>query len=114
MNGYGWRRPSFLVAFGVLALLVLVAALFLPPFVRTFYPFGFFRGFIFFFLFFGAFRWFFWGWGWRRGYGYYGGHDDRAHRILRERYARGEITKEQLDQMMRDLDQHTQATRSDS
>lgn len=48
-----------------------------------------------------------WGWGWRGGYsrgywrgqGYYGG----ATEILRQRYAKGEITKDQFDQMMRDL-----------
>ncbi|HVH15745.1 MAG TPA: SHOCT domain-containing protein [Candidatus Angelobacter sp.] len=28
--------------------------------------------------------------------------------MLRERYARGEITKEQFDQMTRDLQQHNQ------
>ena len=33
---------------------------------------------------------------------------DQAYYILRERYARGEITKDQLDQMMRDLQQHNQ------
>ncbi len=31
---------------------------------------------------------------------------NRPVRILRERYARGEITKEQFDQMMRDLRRH--------
>ena len=72
-----------------------------------FFPFGF---FVFIFVVFFAFRfifWGFWGWGWRRrywyGYGY--GYGD-AHEILRQRYARGEITKEQFDQMTRDLEQH--------
>jgi len=74
-----------------------------------FFPFGFFFfpfGFIFFlfFLFF-IFRFLFWGWGWRRyrGYGHYWGD---AAEILRQRYARGEITKEQFDQMMRDIEKH--------
>ena len=66
-------------------------------------------GFIFFFLFiFFIGRLLFWGWGgwgWRRRYWYGYGYGD-AHEILRQRYARGEITKEQFDQMMRDLDQH--------
>jgi putative membrane protein len=67
-----------------------------------FFPFGFF--FIFFILFFvGRFIFWPWGWGWRRRYWY--GYGD-AHEILRQRYARGEITKEQFDQMTRDLEQH--------
>lgn len=43
-----------------------------------------------------------WGWGWRRNRGYYGWTDSKE--ILRQRYARGEISKEQFDQMMRDID----------
>ncbi len=43
-----------------------------------------------------------WAWGWRRGHWY---HHDEAGEILRTRYAKGEITKEQFDQMMRDLEQ---------
>jgi putative membrane protein len=70
----------------------------------SFFPFGFFAVI---FLIFIVSRWLFWGWGWRRGYGrgywrryqYYGG----AAEILKERYARGELTKEQFDQMMKDI-----------
>jgi putative membrane protein len=51
-------------------------------------------------------RWlFFWPW---RGGGYYSyPHQQRADAasIVRERYAKGEITKEQFEQMMRDLRQ---------
>jgi uncharacterized membrane protein len=65
-----------------------------------FFPFGFI--FLVFFVFFIG-RLLFWPWGWRRGYWY---HRDEAGEILRQRYARGEISKEQLDQMMRDLEQH--------
>jgi putative membrane protein len=48
-------------------------------------------------------------WPWRRGY--YGHHGrwrswDDANEILRQRYARGEITKDQFEQMQRDLGQH--------
>ncbi|MDA4125029.1 MAG: SHOCT domain-containing protein [Thaumarchaeota archaeon] len=71
-------------------------------FFPFFFPFGF---LFFFFVIFALGRLFFWPWGWggRRGYWYqYSG----AEEILRERYAKGEITKEQLDQMMRDLWQH--------
>jgi uncharacterized membrane protein len=63
-------------------------------------PFGW---FFFIPLFFGAFfllRFFLWGWWWG-GRGYYG--EDSATQMLRERFARGEITKEQLEQMREDL-----------
>lgn len=44
-------------------------------------------------------------WPWRsRGSRYGRRWGDPAHQILRERYARGEITKDQFDQMMRDLE----------
>ena len=72
-----------------------------PGFGWWFFPFG----FIFFLIFlFFVFRVIFWGWGWRRRYWYGYGYTD-AHEILRQRYARGEITKEQFDQMTRDLEQ---------
>jgi uncharacterized membrane protein len=70
------------------------------------YPFG--SGWIwilfaFFFLFF-AFRWFFW----PRGWGYWSRHltGDNAYYILKGRFARGEITNEQFEQMSRDLREH--------
>ena len=68
-----------------------------------FFPFG----FIFFiFIVFALSRLLFWpwAWGWRRSYGY---RHDEARDILRQRYAKGEITKEQFAQMMRDLDQQS-------
>jgi uncharacterized membrane protein len=51
-----------------------------------------------------AFRWFWWrpwGRGWYGGYGY----DDPAMETLRQRFARGEISKEQYEQMAKDLEQ---------
>ncbi len=79
-----------------------VAANGYPMYGWWFFPFG-----IFFFLIFIFFiaRLVFWPWGWRRRYGY-GYHYGDPHEILRQRYARGEITKEQFDQMTRDLEQH--------
>lgn len=69
-----------------------------------FFPFGFF--FIFFIIFLVSRVIFWpWGWGWGGRRGYYSRYGD-AHEILRQRYARGEITKEQYDQMMRDIEQH--------
>ncbi len=60
-----------------------------------------FFGFLFLF---GVFRG--WGgpWGWRDD-GFRGG-EDRSGAILRERYARGEITRDQFDEMHRSLDEH--------
>jgi uncharacterized membrane protein len=46
-------------------------------------------------------------WGWRRGY-YHGsrwGYGGDAKETLKLRYARGEIAKEQFDQMKKDLDE---------
>lgn len=60
-----------------------------------------FFGFLFFF---GIFRWGAGPWsaysGWDRR------NADGSSAILRERYARGEITREQFDEMRRDLDEH--------
>lgn len=51
-------------------------------------------------------RWFFWPW---RGGGFYSYPDQQSQNtaasIVRERYAKGEITKEQFEQIMRDLRQ---------
>jgi len=76
------------------------------PYGFGFFPFGFF-GFFWIFAVFWFIRWAFWPW---RGYGprRYWRYSDQAYYILRERYARGEITKEQFDQMTRDLQQHNQ------
>lgn len=74
-----------------------------------FFPFGF---FIFFFLIFFVVRGLFWGWGWgwrggySRGYWHNRGYYSDATEILKQRYAKGEITKEQFDQMMKDLQAH--------
>ena len=51
------------------------------------------------FAFWGPRRWAYYG---HHGYGY-SGRENEAYHILRERYARGEITKDQYDAMMRDL-----------
>jgi putative membrane protein len=64
-------------------------------------PFGIFGGFFVIIIIMFVFRVVFWGsWmGYRRRYW----RGSRAEEILRERYARGEITKEQFDQMLHDL-----------
>jgi putative membrane protein len=111
---FGWIVIGLLALFvvGSLALwgIGLATGHAVIPFFTTPYPYFFFfpLGFIFFLIFiFFIVRLVFWGsWGWRGGgyrrY-YYGGD---AKEILRQRYARGEITKEQFDQMNRDLEEH--------
>jgi len=116
------RRAAIgLGLFGVLALVLVVslllwstAAFFAPTRLGYypaygFFPFGFllfpFGSIFFLFIIFFIFRFLFWGWGGRHydGYRHYWGD---AAEILRQRYARGEITKEQFEQMMRDLEAH--------
>ncbi len=68
------------------------------------FPFGWFFFIPVFFLVFFALRWFVWGgWCWGRGWGYGGYYFDSPLETLRQRFAKGEITKEQYDDMMRKL-----------
>ncbi len=118
MSDHEFRRPRYFFAWGIIALLVLVAvsvglsAYFWAtrPLAGAVYPFYFFPFFPFFglfwiFIIFFGLKFLFWPWRWHysRRYWRYG---DDAYQILRARYARGEITKDQFDQMMRDLEQH--------
>jgi putative membrane protein len=78
-------------------------------FYRPWSPFGFFWGIFFIFGFFWLLRFLLWplGWGWGWGYrGRYWSRHGNATWILKERYAKGEITKEQFEQMMQDLERH--------
>lgn len=70
-----------------------------------FFPFGLFFTFFLIFIIFRALRWMLW----PRDLGYrrYWRHRDESYYILRERYAKGEITKDQFEQMMRDLRSQT-------
>jgi putative membrane protein len=110
-----WIGLGFLLVFAV-AVAAMIYFLFVvfpgnaPLGTYPFYPFPFGWLWIFFgfFLFFGLLRWAFFPWHWggyyrRYGYGYGYGRGEAAYHILRERYARGEITKDQYDAMMRDL-----------
>ena len=121
-DNWGPRRPvwaGLLVA--VVVLMFVMSAVFyvLRPMGRAyfpfmgyypfFFPFGWVFGFLILFF---LLRWIFWPLGWayrgrRRGY------RDEYH-ILRVRYARGEITKEQFDQITRDLQESNQKTQKPS
>jgi putative membrane protein len=101
----------------VLAPLLLIAALVATVIGVSFYfnaaspqaygwwpwaPFGWFFFIPLFFVAFFALRFFWWGpWG-GRGWYY---HEVSAMQVLRERFARGEITREQFEQMRKDLEQ---------
>ena len=122
-TNYGWH-PGRFILYGFIAFLAVISTItsigfLLRPAGVVYYPFGWgFFPFAPFFAFFWiiAIFWFvrflFWPWRWGMGRRYYGqgwGYGDQAYNIIRERYARGEITKDQYDQMMRDLQQHNQA-----
>ncbi len=122
MSTSGWGHPRRWIGWGFAFLLVVIGISIVASLILfalrgagtgagffPFFPFGF--GWIFFllfFLFFWGMRWWGgWGWGWYGRGGRYWRYGDDAHAILRTRYARGEITKDQFDQMMRDLEQHS-------
>ncbi len=110
-----WMWFPIVAAGAFVALFVVVWAHFGPfqatyagaPFPVWWFPFGWFVFIPFFFIAFFALRWFLWGgwgWGWG-GWGWYRGwYADPALETLRERFARGEITKERFDQMRQDLE----------
>jgi putative membrane protein len=105
-SGQRWALVWISAFLGVIGVIVVANLVFGSPVYYRWFPFGFgwiWIPFAFFFLFF-ALRWFFWPWGWGYRSGYWTGDD--AYRILRERFARGEITREQFEQMSRDLEEH--------
>jgi putative membrane protein len=108
-RGFPWFFVP--IAVGIIAVLtvVIVSTVFVRPAgyaaqaIYPWFPFGFFwiwPLFGFLIIFFVA-KWFFWGWGWRSDY--WTRYSD-AGSILAERYARGEITREQFEQMKKDID----------
>jgi putative membrane protein len=114
VGALGWAIFALvaLVIVGIFVTPFLWAHYGMMPGTGTTYPMPFFGwffwplGFLFvLFIIFGVARllWFPWGRGYyRRGWYGFGTPEE----ILRRRYARGEITKDQFDQMMRDLEQH--------
>src|SRR5712664_3872155 len=120
MSQHEWNRPRHFFVWGIFALVAVIVAsvavsafLFATrpaPVAGMYYPFFFpFPLFFIFgiFAFFWNARWLIFPWRWGWGYrGRYWEYQDQSYSIIRERYAKGEITKEQFEQMMRDLQQH--------
>lgn len=94
----GWGIIGLIAVIGVSVALSLY---FVPWPQGPFFPFHFgWLGAIFLiFIIFWIAKWFFWPW--RGGYPYR--YQNNAESILKERYAKGEITKEQFDEMMRNV-----------
>jgi putative membrane protein len=121
MNDQEWRRARGFIAWGVFGLIILVAASIIASLLffglrspGTFYPFspafffpfhfGWLGGIFIILLVLLIASWVFLPWRNRNLPGSYSRpHDDGAYSILKERYAKGEITKEQFEQMMLDL-----------
>ena len=107
----GWGIIGLIAVIGISIALSLYFVSWRPggfyyPFFFPFH-FGWLGGIFLIFIVFWIARWFFGPWGGGGG-GYYSyPHQQRADAasIVRERYAKGEITKEQFEQMMRDLKQ---------
>ena len=107
-----WRWVVLGVGLAIVAVLMILFLLMLAGFV-SFAPsgsrpyFGYWGGFFVLFLLvwvsFTVLRIAFWGQRVRRGYGPRGTRRDPAVLAARQRYARGEITREQFDQIMTDL-----------
>ena len=118
LSGNDFGRPGHVLHWVMVGIVILVAlwfavslasmfmhpmqGMYYPFYHPFFFPFGFLFGIFMIFIVFGALRWVFMPWGWRhrrRRWQY----RDESYYILRERYAKGEITKEQYEQMTRDL-----------
>lgn len=99
------NRIRRIVGWGIVGLIVVIgASIALSAFATGGrggfpFPFGWLGGIFLVLLIFWIARWVFWPW----GRGWYRYEHRSAESILKERYAKGEITKEQFQQMMRDL-----------
>ena len=129
MSENDWPRPWHFIRWVVLGIVILilvgiafsVISFILQPMAPGFgysyrpffwpFPFGLFFGIFVIFIIFGVLRWIFWppwgSYGHRRRRWRY---QDESYYILRQRYARGEITKEQFEQMAQDLRRHEQGS----
>jgi putative membrane protein len=99
----GWSIVGLIAVIGIS---IALSFYFSPRSGAFYYPFFLFRfgwlgGIFLLFIVFWMAKWFFWTWrGGGRKYRY---ESRNVESILKERYAKGEITKEQFEQIMRDL-----------
>ena len=123
MNDQELKRVRIFIAWGVLGLIIVVGVSIVAslaffgyrsfgtfyPFFPVFFPFHFgLLGDIFLiFILFLVARWIFWSSRMENSGRSSSQYHYDPHNILKERYAKGEITKEQFEQMMRDLEQHS-------
>jgi putative membrane protein len=101
----GWAIIGLIA---VIAISVALSVFYSAPGGRGFFfpfPFGWIGGIFLIFLVFWIAKWFLWPW--RGDYYHYRYEHRNAESILKERYAKGEITREQFEQMMRDLERKT-------
>ena len=96
----GWGLMGLIVVIGVS---IVSFSFFRPAHYGTFFPFhfGWVGGIFLVFIVFWIARWFLWPWKSGRQYRY---PHETAESILKERYARGDITRQQYEQMMGDLE----------
>jgi uncharacterized membrane protein len=96
---------SLMVAIAAIGISIVASLLLAPRLADGLYPFrfGWFGGIFLIFVGFWVARWLIWPW--RGHYPYPRQYRMDAVSIVRERYAKGEITREQFEQMLRDLRQ---------
>jgi uncharacterized membrane protein len=120
MNDQEWERMRGFIAWGMLGVIIIIgvsivaslvllgqrsSAMFNPFFFHAFFPFhfGFLVPIFLIFVIFLLARWIFWPWREQSSHSFTSQCHDNAQSMVKERYTKGEITKEQFEQMTLDL-----------